>query len=401
MRKRALQVLILLLISLCLAQAQNTTTNGTISVCGDCNENGVCQTTGTCRCYPGFISSTKAKIDCASTILSLKNLPMRPLVVSLRVETTLINFVLWLLISWRLFLDARFSGLTANVVAKLSLLCIYASTFLAWIMHAFDYWGTYGLITPLAWFDLNAFVEVLLVAAFCGMVLHWINLYNETMKTIRKREMLKKINSSYVAEVSLEDIIKSITFLSIFRVPYIAVTGVTLAVWIARCFVTPFMKTPEYAVWYKFVNVYLMIVWGCFAVAFGFYGYRLLSIMPETTSKKIKQVTWKLCIVLGISSVNALIMILLDGYQPVLKGVDLNVLHISKYWVSYNTRMAAATVVLDIHMPLTELKKWFSGNALRTSRTGASQQKSNKSGASEEIETRPGTKSEIQHETEV
>jgi len=352
--------------------AQNT--NSTVAPScltggGDCSGRGVCQENGACRCYPGFTFPTvrvvkgvpvKSRIHCNATVMTGQPF-MTPLVVVLRVEITILNFILFCLISYRLYLDFKLHGVS-HAITKISLAFVACSTFLTFISNALDYWGIYGVMPPMCFFTFHSLIEWLLVGVFCAIVLHWVNIYDTTVKSIRRQEMIKKINSNYDKPISVEDIVRSVTLVRIFRLPYLTVTGVTLVIFVVRVFLTPLWTSVNgYAIWYKFFNTWHCILWGLFGICFALYGYRLVNVMPETSSKKIKQVTWKLCIVAVICTINALMMILLDNYQPVFPSLHPSVGLITRNWITFNTRTMVAAVVLDIHMPFAKLKQWLSG----------------------------------------
>ncbi|PRP85467.1 hypothetical protein PROFUN_06836 [Planoprotostelium fungivorum] len=380
--QRLLTIIVLCLI-LCLEiQAQNTT-SAPLPSCKllntGCSGRGVCQENGACRCFPGFVLPTvkrngtlvKLRVYCNATISDGQPF-MPPLIITLRTEIAVLNFVLLSLISYRLFLDFKLYGSKAHVITKISLIIIGLETLLLFINNAFDYWGTYGVLPPMCYFVFHALCDWLLIGVFCAIIFHWVNIYNSTVKSIRQQEMIKKINSTYSKPVSVEDIVRSVTFLRIFRLPYIAITGVTFIINLVRICVTPTWGSVDgYAIWYKFFNAWHLLLWGLFGIGFAVYGYRLMHVMPLAASKKIKRVTWKLCIVALLCTINALMMILLDSYQPVFSSLVPSVGLITRNFITFNVRTMVAAVVLDIHMPFTKMKTWFNGSAFSSTRNSS------------------------------
>ncbi|PRP73482.1 hypothetical protein PROFUN_02491 [Planoprotostelium fungivorum] len=386
----------LLLVLFAFAHAQNVTKPlpSCIKLKTGCNGLGVCQENGACRCYPGFTfptliingTATRSRVYCNGSKShlfekrELKNTAvldggsyMRPLVIALRTEISIFNFILFGLIVYRLVLDFKLYGKRRDIITKVSLGFIATSTLLLFINNVLDYWGVYGVMAPMAFFAFHAIIEWLLVGVFCAIVLHWVNIYNSTVKSIRRQEMIMKINSNYAASVSVEEVVQSVTFLKIFRLPYIAITGITLCITIARLFTTPLATSVDgYGGFYRFFNAWFLILWFLFGVAFAIYGYKLQRVMPPASSHKIKRVTGKLCLMALICTINALCMILLDNYTPVFPSLPGNIGLITRNYITFNTRTMVAAVVLDIYMPFSKMKYWLNGSLFSSHTTDAS-----------------------------
>ncbi|PRP83121.1 hypothetical protein PROFUN_09800 [Planoprotostelium fungivorum] len=377
------QLTSLLLLALALAaHAQNASKPlpSCLKLKTGCSGLGVCQDNGACRCYPGFTfptlningTATRSRVYCNGTVLDGGSY-MRPLVAVLRSEISVLNLILFALITYRLILDFRLYGRRRHIITKVSLGFIAVATLLLFINNVLDYWGVYGVMPPLAFFTFHAIIEWLLVGVFCAIVLHWVNIYNSTVKSIRRQEMIMKINSNYAQTVSVEDVVQSVTFLKIFRLPYIAITGITLCITIARLFAIPLVTSVEgYGGFYRFFNAWFLILWFLFGVAFAIYGYRLQRVMPPASSHKIQRVTGKLCLMALICTINALCMILLDNYTPVFPSLSGNVGLITRNYITFNTRTLVAAVVLDIHMPFSKMRYWLNGSLFSSHTTDGS-----------------------------
>jgi hypothetical protein len=61
-----------------------------------------------------------------------------------------------------------------------------------------------------------------------------VELYQVSMKMARHREMLKKINSNYQGNISVENVMETVTFLRRYKFPFIIITGLSLAIFILR-----------------------------------------------------------------------------------------------------------------------------------------------------------------------
>lgn len=59
-------------------------------------------------------------------------------------------------------------------------------------------------------------------------------LFQGTMKTIKKHDMMKRVNSNFTADLTLEDILTSIGLLRRYLAPFLAVCGISFGMWIFR-----------------------------------------------------------------------------------------------------------------------------------------------------------------------
>jgi hypothetical protein len=59
--------------------------------------------------------------------------------------------------------------------------------------------------------------DYLVFAAYCAILLHWIEIYNTSVALLERETMLSKINAKYKANISIEAVLKKVTFGEIRR----------------------------------------------------------------------------------------------------------------------------------------------------------------------------------------
>ncbi|PRP80791.1 hypothetical protein PROFUN_11531 [Planoprotostelium fungivorum] len=347
--------------------------DGLAPKCTDCGGLGVCQTNGICRCYPArfspTVNGTKMTHLCSRNIY--QDNPTG--VVVLRVVSAAISFILMSLILWRLFLEFRHKSVKVvdtqpgvRKVVKFSLITDGFICFLMFLLSALDYWGLFNILPYGAYNAIYYFIDWLYVLLFTVMLLHWAEIYQVTMKSIKTRDMMKKVNSNYVGELTIEEVMTSLTFLQRFKIPFLAITGASFIMWLARTIGGLLISNPfGWIVFFAFANAFYACVWlGC-GVAFFIYGYRLIKLMPETMSAKIKSITSKMVIILILQIINSVQIVALNS------AISTTAQSIySRNSITFAIRIVVSFMILEIYMPLGRIKVWFSTSLLRSSTNG-------------------------------
>jgi hypothetical protein len=114
-------------------------------------------------------------------------------------------------------------------------------------------------------------------------------LYHSAVATIRREEMLEKINSRYKANVTVEDVLAQATLLKRLKIPFILVANVGFIVTVIHEFWRAYVEV-DFDFSYLFA-AYFILIWISFTIGFFIYGKRLMDLMPQNISKKLRKVT--------------------------------------------------------------------------------------------------------------
>ncbi|PRP82148.1 hypothetical protein PROFUN_10356 [Planoprotostelium fungivorum] len=362
-----------------------------VTPCTDCGGLGVCMTNGICQCYAArsspVINGTAQTNICTGSLRNTRESD----IVALRATTAIISAILTGLISWRLYLEIKFQSTdeinrypAVRHVVIFTLAVIDSACFLNFFVSALDYWGLYNVLPFIAYASLYFIIDWLYVLVFCGILLHWVEIYQSTMRAIRARDMMKRVNSNYNGELTIEEVMKNITFIQRLKVPFVAISVLTLFVYIFRMVGNVYMTNPRgYSVWFIIVPTYYAVVWTGFALTFSIYGYRLTKVMPPTLAHKIKLMTYKMEIILILSLFNSIQLVVLTS---VIREPSKSIF--TRNGITFAVRMIVAFVILEMHMPITRFRSWFSTDLLRST-TG-------KTGSEDSSDKTPSVKMELQ-----
>jgi hypothetical protein len=105
---------------------------------------------------------------------------------------------------------------------------------------------------------------------------------------LKKEEMLKRINSAYNPNLTLETVVERVQFLRKLKYPFIAVILVGYLMQITRELYRAYAPVAfdfEY-IWFA----YNAVIWLATAIGFFTYGRKLTQIMPDEIKEKMKTV---------------------------------------------------------------------------------------------------------------
>ncbi|PRP86144.1 hypothetical protein PROFUN_03131 [Planoprotostelium fungivorum] len=360
--------------------------------CTDCQGLGVCQKNAQCRCFTARLHPTdddgnlltwlctRSEFECVVRSDTLRDL-MKERHVGVRVFRGIagfFSFALTALIAWRLYLEFRFrsEGLmdgqpSVRKVVKFSLAIDLLICFILFMMSALDWWGTFGVIPFGVYNGASLFVDFLFVVLFTGMILHWAELYQVTMRQLRQASMMKKVNSNYQGELTLEQVVNNLTFLQRFKIPFIVITFIAFTVFVGRIVGVHMIITPKaWDTFFPIVETFYCVVWFCYGVAFTIYGIKLCRVMPDLVSSKVKLMTYKMIVILILQITNSIMVAIVDTYT-VGRVLERDI-------VNRILRLSIAFMILEINMPIRRIRSWFGTSLLNTSSSG------NSSGSSKE-----------------
>ncbi|PRP83779.1 hypothetical protein PROFUN_08977 [Planoprotostelium fungivorum] len=370
-----------------------------VSPCTDCDGLGVCQTNGKCRCFAAYIfpvvNGTAQTNSCAETILAVNPGGVK----AIRAVSAGISFILFALIMWRLYLEwisdseKRMNNIGLRRVVLFSLAMDGLICFLMFLLSALDWWGNFNILPSSVYNALYNLIDWLYIVLFVGILLHWAELYQKTMKSIRTRDMMKKVNSNYNGEITVEQVMSNLTFLQRFKIPFIAIAGVTFLIWIARIIGSQLINDQKsWNVFFPFMILFYAVVWIGFGIGFCFYGYKLMRVMPEAMGRKIRWITIKLNAVLFLQIANCVQIILFlsvsfligtnttsDERHQFVPGLSNSIF--GRNSITFVIRLIVSFIILEIYMPISKFRLWFSTGLLTsTSNSGGSSSNGGASG---------------------
>ncbi|PRP86094.1 hypothetical protein PROFUN_03081 [Planoprotostelium fungivorum] len=344
--------------------------------CTDCQGRGKCQDDGTCRCfgaydYPTSENGTLLTDSCGHSALLENERGVK----AMRIITAILSSVLIFLICSRLFLEIRFASPTVvagqtNIrrVVQFSLSVNLFICLFMFLLSALDWWGTYNIMPFHFYNAIWMLIDWLFIVLFTGLLLHWAELYQKTMKSIKQRDMMMKVNSNYQGELTVEQVMTKLTFLQRFKIPFILVTVISGSVWVGRI-------VGNYKIWtvsawrtfYPFEWSFFSTVWLLFGIIFTVYGIRLCRVMPEMMAHKMKMMTFKMIAVLMLQILAALHTVISNVVEH-----DTSKTIMRRDAITWTVRLLVCFIILEIHMPLTKIRYWFSSKLLHSSTTARS-----------------------------
>jgi hypothetical protein len=162
---------------------------------------------------------------------------------------------------------------------------------------------------------------------FCTILFHWKNIYDISVATLKREEMLRSINKNYKSDVTLNDVLNQAEIFKRSRVLYV---GANVLAWVFQ-FIRETLfglravstKSALNPVWMSFFALLY------FTETFGivFYGFRLIRIMPAQMMKKMKVVTYKIMAIAIIFSLAWIVItVMLNQATPtasIFTAVDI------------------------------------------------------------------------------
>ncbi|PRP82911.1 hypothetical protein PROFUN_06688 [Planoprotostelium fungivorum] len=341
--------------------------------CTDCQGQGKCQTDGTCRCFGAWLSpvfnGTKLTHLCTHSKLQ----DQENGVAAFRVVCASLGFILMSLIFWRLFLEFKHrSTLSANGipnarrVVKFSLGINGIICFFIFLKCSLDWWGTYGIMPFGVYHGFYCFVDFLYIILFTGMLIHWAELYQKTMKALRQRDMMKKVNSNYHGELTIEEVLISLAFLRRFKLIFIFVTALSSLVFTARIIGIHIIHyASAWRIFFTFEYTFFATLWLAYSVGFTIYGIKLCRVMPPLMATKIRNMTFKLIAVLFLQFTNFAMIVIVNSLTRAA-GRDPAESQLARDWWTHIMRLLISFIILEIHMPLRRFRYWLSLRLLQS-----------------------------------
>ncbi|PRP79054.1 hypothetical protein PROFUN_13132 [Planoprotostelium fungivorum] len=384
-------ILLCSLLATAVAQDNSTNSPPTRPDCNlyntHCNNNGVCQSDGTCR-YFGLANTNRGGSgdDCPYSVFSVSHLSISNLltdvlmvpgaegyITQVRIFEGVIFSVLTILSLYRLGLEILIqrNNHKTDYITTLTLLLLNLFSLFN-LIQCIDYWGMYGRMSYTAIYVTFMLKDVLMLVLFSALLFHWAELYYSAIRKLRREQMLAKLKPGYEGSVTIEEILLKINFISKFRFAFLLISILSIVCY----FEVRELHVKDQT---DLMNqVYQIIAWVLFSVGYGIYGYRLLQILPPVLRDRIKAIM----ILLGIFAVAGtayccLILGLLYVEGQGLKAI-LNVFAFA------SLEFIAGFATLNIFLPMWQWHKWFNPKLIKsmTSKTGST----NSGGKSMDVE---------------
>jgi len=341
----------------------------------DCNGNGVCQFDGTCRCYNGYFGLLNSNLggpgdNCPYNVAQLPGV-YEKYVYPVRVYQGVIYVLLAILTLYRLILQWFISG-TQNNLSVLLIWWILGLVLLHSILnilHCIDYWGMLGRLSYKVMLSTYILTDPMFLLIFSALLFHWAELYYSSIRKMKREEMLKKIKPGYQSNLTIEEIMLKMNFISKFRFAYLALAVVSFGTYIGQCYAQLAGRSLQIRDnYYTFYSVYMIVLWIAFGVGYAIYGLRLIQIMPNGVSSRIK----------AIMMLIAAFAVFEVTYYCVSYGIFFrkkDVSAINEVYIYSTLHWLSGMCALNIFMPIWEWNKWFNPaviKSLRSMRTGDS-----------------------------
>eukprot|EP01117_Protostelium_nocturnum_P013002 TRINITY_DN481_c0_g1_i1.p1 TRINITY_DN481_c0_g1~~TRINITY_DN481_c0_g1_i1.p1 ORF type:complete len:426 (-),score=102.38 TRINITY_DN481_c0_g1_i1:214-1491(-) len=358
----------------------------------NCDGRGICMAEGICRCYFGFKSQNLTSESCPFSLKDDK-VAYDTLILNAAVYCSLF-FVLTGLCAWRFYLEIRTVSERSVAMRNITKWVVGLLTFQSFsaILYYLDQGGVFDIFGPFSYVLIGRLRDWVYLMIFSSILLHWIELYQKSLKSIRKIAMMQKVNSRFQGNVTIEDILLQVSFLKKFRIPYFFFSLISLG-FSATSIYAEYRINTSLTYWgiYTLYFFYLMLLWIGFLIGFLWFGFRLGKIMPPGLEGKVKALTWSVASIVIILSVY---YVLYAAVRNVVVASKMShrqtsgVLHIFSF-LDFMASLAA----LNIYMPLRKWKKWFSTSFLRSSQSSQSKSKdeSKQSDGTVDIELRKAT----------
>jgi len=383
-----MSVFVLLLLGLTLCTSQNITTTGTAPntttttrapvkytpqcerTNPTCNGRGVCEYEGVCRCYIGFFGVTSTRglsstfhATADNCILAIHDIPaVKQQVIQFRIFIGVTFTFLAVLMIYRLIIEFIMDTTTSStsVITKYTMLTLILFCGCLSIMSG-DFFGGFSNYDVKFSYFLYYFKDNLLLLVFSALLFHWAELYHSSISKLKREEMLRKIKPDYESNVSMEDVLIRMNIMSRFRFGYIAVCVLSFLVLIGMMVVEFHARDNE--VWKSyciFYYAFYVVAWISFALAYIFYGLRLISIIPQVLKGKIKTVM----ILMGLFALCTVTFACLMIAVQVLPG--RTTINITTIYAMLSLCWGAAFCALNIFMPVWKWHIWFSPSLARS-----------------------------------
>ncbi|PRP86845.1 hypothetical protein PROFUN_05062 [Planoprotostelium fungivorum] len=348
------------------------------------DDSGVCMNDGICRHIPSFVY--KGLFDCRNDVFSDPKASQALLFYQI---LGLGGFgLLFLLTMFRFALEVfsrnpeNIKNVTIHNITKISLLILAIFTFDQFLL-AIDYSGLKGKVNSYAYFVLYILRDWIQIVLFSSILFHWVEMYSFTIRTIKNKEMISKINANFTPTFTVEELLSNVVFLSKFRIPFVVCSVLSLVVCIFS--VSTYLKSSDwmlYNVSTYLVGSYFVAIWLGFTGAFIYVGVRLMRLMSGVLSRKAKKMTVQLSIVAFIFMIDKIFsLILLAVIVPRSKNIFNNIL-----WGAVKNIIClfiATTIMVEIYVPINKLKDMFLLRSFRSTNSSNNKTNSNSDVAQE------------------
>jgi hypothetical protein len=264
----------------------------------NCSGRGVC-VNGKCQCNNGFFTDS-----CALTVEQANPTGWH----AARYYICILYGLLFFGFGYILILSLRSGDATAekdvsnglfnarNVIIIFAML-ICLLTLLNW---AVDPNGGEGIYPYLLYRYIFGAVFPCFSTLFCTILFHWKSIYDISIATLRREEMLRSINKNYKSDVTLDDVLNAT---KIFKRSTLLYAIANVLAWVFQFIRETLLglrvtstKTAMQPIWMAFFGVLYFTE----SIGIVFYGFRLIRIMPPQIMRKMRTVTYK---IMGIAIV--------------------------------------------------------------------------------------------------
>ncbi|PRP79399.1 hypothetical protein PROFUN_12997 [Planoprotostelium fungivorum] len=305
----------------------------------DCDGRGICMNQGNCR-Y--FSRNSSYPFDCLTRANDEPKAGQ--LFQAVIIIACILNCSTFPFVAWRLLLEFRTRHNNADKsviskVTKISLTCLFTVS-LVTVLTSFDFFGIYQRLTG--------------------------------------QEMIKKINVNFSGTLSMEDILRRITFLQRFRIPF-AVSALSTIAGTYYIRETSSMKALQMA--YNAIHV---SIWCFFFIGLVVFSLRLLTILPPSVAPKIRRMTFILCFIISMCMFDKISSIVHYVYVNGRDGYLTGWRRMINLWLVWFTVIA----MLELYMPVQKYKRWMRISALwhNTSSTSGGSSGVNNTGKSNSMD---------------
>lgn len=193
------------------------------------------------------------------------------------------------------FFSYRSVATVANVrrtVMTLVCICCWSQ----FLYCVWDPWLLRGIGNNTANNFIFGLFTYLSVAAYEIILFHWIEIYNISVTTLKRENLLIRINSSYKGKaLTVEDVVQRVNLLKRLRIPFIASVIIIFALNVVDS-VTQDINYSFYRSWDIAYYTIFLFCWLALSAGFLVYGRKLVSLMPRDQLKKVRSLTHRITV---------------------------------------------------------------------------------------------------------
>lgn len=131
---------------------------------------------------------------------------------------------------------------------------------------------------------------------YCTVLFHWAEVYFVVAQKLKKENALKRVNSSYNPQITLESVLASMKMINKIKIPFILLNTIEWLIMIVREVLlqkqiigTGKGSTGE---WVQYFWIwYFTLIYGAECFGFFFWGPRLVNSMPPSLQARMRKIT--------------------------------------------------------------------------------------------------------------